>query len=231
MKIHRFYIGDKIELKHDFWLHDEEILMQWNKVLRFRPGQKIVLFDGERTDRLYEITEITIQEAHLKMSTDLNRRVPDKEVYLLWSLLKKDKNDWIIQKGTELGVSNFVPIISERCDRTDVSSGRIDRWRKISIEASEQSGRSDVPYIREPLNLSKALEEYNNKILLLVADEEGQKQEIENEQVGVLIGPEGGWSDSERQIFENMNIENINIGEFTLRAETAAVIAVSKLIK
>ncbi len=231
MKIHRFYVGDRIDLKHDFWLHDEELLLQWNKVLRFRSGQKIVLFDGERTDRLYEITEITAQEAHLKMTTDLNRKLPETEIYLLWSLLKKDKNDWIIQKGTELGVSNFVPIISERCDRTDVSSGRIERWRKISIEAAEQSGRSDVPYIREPLNLVKAIDEYSGKITLLVADEEGERQEVENKIVGVLIGPEGGWSDSERQIFEDKSIANINIGNFTLRAETAAIIAVSKLIK
>lgn len=231
MKIHRFFSGDKFELKHDFWLHDDEILRQWNKVLRFRKGQKVVLFDGERTDRLYEILEITNNEAHLKSITDIIRKLPKKEIYLLWSLLKKDKNDWVIQKGTELGVSNFVPIISERCDRSDVSSLRIERWRKVAVEASEQSGRSDVPYIREPLSLKKAIDEYRDLITLIVTDENANTEEISSDKIGILIGPEGGWSDDELADFENKGLAKINIGHFTLRAETAAVIAVGKLIQ
>lgn len=232
MKIHRFYIGDKFELKHDFWIHDKELINQWSRVLRFRGGQKIVLFDGERTDRLYEITEINNDEAHVKLVTDLNRKFPAVEVYLFWSLLKKDKNEWVIQKGTELGVSNFVPIISERCDRNEVSSSRVDRWRKIAIEASEQSGRSDIPFIREPIKLSKAIDEYKDKIVLIVANEDGNlSKEYDSDKIGVFVGPEGGWSNEELEIFDTNIIKKIKISDFTLRAETAAVTVIGKLLK
>ncbi|HSX47129.1 MAG TPA: RNA methyltransferase PUA domain-containing protein, partial [Patescibacteria group bacterium] len=104
MKLHRFYVPN-IELKHNFWLQNHAILHQWRNVLRFQAGQEVVLFDGQSEDRLYRIAELTEREAHLEYVTDMKRQIPAQEVYLLWSLLKKDKNDWVLQKGTELGVS------------------------------------------------------------------------------------------------------------------------------
>lgn len=146
MRVHRFFVGEDFKLKQDFWLHDEELLWQWNRVLRFSAGQNVVLFDGVTTDRLYEIVEISKTEAHLKLKTELEQNLPKIHIYLLWSLLKKDNNEHILQKCTELGVSNFVPIISERTIRTNFN---IDRAKKIIVEASEQCGRSDIPIVRE----------------------------------------------------------------------------------
>src|SRR4051812_275844 len=118
MKLHRFYTGPDLELKHDFWLHDERILNQWRKVLRFKAGQELILFDGIGEDRLYKLAELTEREAHLQLVTELKRQVPKKEIYLLWLLLKKDKNDWVLQKCTELGVSHFIPLLTERTEKT-----------------------------------------------------------------------------------------------------------------
>lgn len=237
MKLHRFYIGNNLELKHDFWLHDKGLIHQWRNVLRFKTNQQIVLFDGISEERLYKIVEFSDTEAHLQLVTELKRSVPNKEVYLLWSLLKKDKNDWVVQKCTELGVSHFLPILSERCERTDLSQNRIDRWKKIIIEASEQCGRSDIPTIREPMRLDTAIDELKNKVQLLVAEqsEESSEQWIvdkshEKNQIGVLIGPEGGWSDSEKELFKSNDLMNLNIHDFTLRAETAAIAAVTKIM-
>ena len=92
MKIHRFYTPE-IRLEHGFWLKDERLLHQWTKVLRFRIGQQVVLFNGLDTDRLYSITEINSNEAHLELVTDYSRKVPKKDIYLFWSVLKKDKNE------------------------------------------------------------------------------------------------------------------------------------------
>ena len=231
MKLHRFYSGEDIELRSDFWLHDPNLLGQWNRVLRFWPGQKIVLFDGKETDRLYEIEEINDKEVHLRLVTEMSRQTPKREVYLFWSLLKKDKNEWVLQKCTEIGVSNFVPIISDRCDKTDLSDSRLERWKKIVTEAAEQCGRSDIPEVRAPIKLITAIEEYHSKIKLLVCEQGEEGKFAENDKIGIFIGPEGGWSDSEKTIFDTRIIEKININDFTLRAETASVVTSAKLLQ
>jgi 16S rRNA (uracil1498-N3)-methyltransferase len=228
MRVHRFYTGSKLQLKKDFWLRDEALLWQWNKVLRFKSSQEIILFDGQQTDRLYKITELAKSEAHLEMVTELERNLPKRHIYLFWSLLKKDKNDWIVQKGTELGVSTFVPLLTERAVRDNFN---IERSKKIIIEASEQCGRSDIPNLRTPMHIQTALDEYGDKARLFICeqDQDSAYQLKEGEKVGIFIGPEGGWSETEKQLFQTRDLEHLAVHDFTLRAETAALAAVSKL--
>lgn len=225
MKIHRFYTNN-IELKHDFWLHDERLLHQWKNVLRFRDGQQVVLFDGLTHDRLYKIVEIKKNEAHLQHMTDFERKVPSKNIYLLWSLLKKDKNDWVLQKCTELGVSHFLPLLADRSEKTGFN---VERAEKIVIEAAEQCGRSDIPTVREPMQVATAIKQLEGKVPLLICEQGGDETYTNLENVGVLVGPEGGWSEAERQLFDELNIPHLHIHDFTLRAETASVSAVAKL--
>lgn len=227
MRVHRFYTGQKIKLKKDFWLHDEALLWQWNKVLRFRDGQEVILFDGEQTDRLYRIVEIKKTEAHLQMVTELARQLPARHVYLFWSLLKKDNNDLILQKCTELGVSNFVPLLTERSIRDNFN---IDRAHKIVQEASEQCGRSNIPHVRDPLHLSKAIEEYKDKLTFYVCHQ-GEGTKIKPVQkTGLLIGPEGGWSPEELKLFRDNTLPSAGVGQFVLRAETAAIVASARVV-
>lgn len=232
MRTHRFYTGPNIALKQDFWLHDEALLWQWNKVLRFREGQEVILFDGEQTERLYRIAAIAKTEAHLQMITELERVLPKQHLYLFWSLLKKDNNDHVLQKCTELGVSNFVPLLSERSIRTGFN---MDRAHKIVIEASEQCGRSNIPQVRDPIHLEKTLQEYKDKIKLLVCEANGLNASawsLEFDQpIGLLVGPEGGWSDKELKLFKDYGLSHITISNHTLRAETAAIVAAAKLLQ
>lgn len=235
MRIHRFYTGSEVELKHDFWVHDTRLVNQWRKVLRMTPGQELVLFDGVTHDRLYKLLEINEREAHLEHVTDFERKLPKRELYLLWALLKKDKNDWVLQKCTELGVSHFLPLLADRCERTDLSQNRLERWKKIVIEAAEQCGRSDIPNVRDPMHVKTALEELSGRIQIGAAEQEGLEFGAWNldfgRPVGILVGPEGGWSDAEKQLFNDNNLNHLNLHDFTLRAETAAVTAVSKLLQ
>ena len=227
MRHHRFYVPPQIELKHDFWLHDQRLVHQWQRVLRFRPGQEVVLFDGVRTERLYEIQALDEREAHLILRTDFVRQIPATKLYLLWSLLKKDKNDWVLQKATELGVSHFWPILADRSEKTGFN---LERAEKILIEAAEQCGRSDIPTVREPMHLTHALAELDGTPVF-VCEQGGQRPDlIHLEELGLLIGPEGGWSDAERQLFVDADVSHIALGEFTLRAETAAVVAAAQLV-
>ena len=228
MRLHRFYVGDEVELKHDFWLHDQRLIKQWSKVLRFRPGQDVVLFNDTH-ERLYRITEISDSEAHLNHVTDFERKLPKRNVYLLWALLKKDKNDWVLQKCTELGVSHFIPLLTERTEKTGFDT---ERAQKIIIEAAEQCGRSDIPTVREPMTLDGAINNFDGKVPLLVCEQSGGEESwTDLENIGVFIGPEGGWSDREKHIFETSHIAVLAIHDFTLRAETAAITAASKLLQ
>ncbi len=227
MKIHRFYTPS-LMLDHSLWVRESELLHQWTKVLRFRPGQEVVLFDGVQHDKLYKITEITKNEVHLEYMTDYQRRLPSKNVYLFWSLLKKDKNDWVLQKGTELGVSHFVPLLADRSEKTGFN---IERAKKIVIEAAEQCERSDIPAIRDAMHVAKAIEQYKDKATLYICEQGSESTHIDSENIGVLIGPEGGWSDAEKQLFADQNISHLPLHDFTLRAETAAISAVLKVLQ
>ena len=225
-------------------MKDERLFHQWTKVLRFEVGREVALFNDQKEERLYRIVKFGDDAVHVNLITELVPKVPEKEIYLCFSLLKKDKNDWVLQKGTELGVRHFIPLLT---DRTEKMSFDIDRAEKIVIEASEQCGRSDIPSIREPLRVATLIEELQGASLLqggtlsskqvvdLLVAEQGRPLKSQTlslkpqNAVGVLIGPEGGWSDSEKQLFKDKNLEHLALSEFTLRAETAAIIAATLL--
>ena len=231
MKLHRFYVADT-ELTQDFWLQDGGLYHQWTKVLRFEVGREIVLFNDQSQERLYRIAKFGDNAIHLELITEMESKTPNKEIYLCFSLLKKDKNDWVLQKCTELGVSHFIPIISERTEKTGFD---VERAEKIVIEASEQCGRSDIPRIREPITVEKVIDELSGKVELLVAEQSSLSHSSSinpqsSRPMGVLVGPEGGWTDSEKQLFTDKGLKHLALSDFTLRAETACIVASNLLV-
>lgn len=235
MKVHRFYIGDlhtkrgPVELRQHIWVHDAQLLNQWLKVLRLKAGDQLELFDDSTATKLYEIDKVEEQSVGLTLITEIKPTLPKKHLYLFWCLLKKDNNDLVLQKCTELGVRNFVPIISNRTEKTGFDEARA---RRIVIEAAEQCGRSDIPKIREPISLGEALDEYNSKVTLFFADMDGREAiETTSQPIGVFIGPEGGWSETEKQLLTESKVTPLNLHILTLRAETAAITAVNRLLQ
>lgn len=246
MRLHRFYVSPELTaLDHTIWIRDERLRNQWLKVLRYREGDQVVLFDSVAQERLYKFIQVEQDAIKLELVTEFERKFPAKHVYLFFSLLKKDKNDWVLQKCTELGVRNFVPILAERSVKTGFN---LERAEKIVIEAAEQCGRSDIPHIRDPVLIEIALAEYKNKATLFVAEESlefrgsstevgGKKDPLNSKletrdseiPIGVFIGPEGGWTDTELALFKEADAGHFHLGNLTLRAETAAVAAVTKL--
>lgn len=233
MKLHRFYVGERWErdIQHfgheRCWVQDKELLHQWHKVLRFKVSDEVALFDGD-SEVLYRITEIKKDETALVKITDLKPKSPPRHLLLAWSLLKKYKNDWVLQKATEIGVTHFVPLESARSEKTGFN---IERANKIVIEAAEQCGRIDIPQIDDAHSLISMVHTYKDAYQLLVCNEQADKvSKIEGENIGILIGPEGGWSDTELAVLEKENIQKISLGDLTLRAETAAVVAATKIL-
>lgn len=223
MKLHRFYVGDRDARAHTLSIDDAALVSQWTRVLRFAPGHQIALFDAAGKESLYEVTHCAKRAVDLTRVAERPSRHPDHEVTLLFALLKKDKVEWVIQKGVELGVTRFAPIISARTEKTGFN---LPRARMIAIEAAEQCGRSDIPEICDPLPLDAAIVTHRPNMELVVAEETADRMlHVSKRPIGILVGPEGGWSDEEKDLFRQAEIETVAIAPFTLRAETACIAA------
>ncbi len=227
MKIHRFYVpnlGDERNL----WFNNPSLVHQWLRVLRFRIGQQLTLFDGRERDYLFSIVDIASDNVRLQLVKKNKLLVPKKDIYLLWSLLKKDKNEWVLQKCTEIGINHFVPIITNRTEKTGLDS---DRAHRIIIEAAEQCGRSNVPTIHHPIGLLEAINQYAGHIKLYACEQGSNPTIPSSGSYGIIIGPEGGWTEIEKLIFNSNKIEYMSVNDLTLRAETASIVASSKLLQ
>lgn len=173
MKLHRFYIGSRLNrnIQHfgdeRMWVQDEQLRHQWERVLKFHVGEDVGLFDDDR-EFIYKISDIKPDEISLEKVTETHPKKPDKEILLAWSLLKKDNNDLVLQKATELGAKRLVPIIAERSEKTGFDEKRATR---IVIEASEQCGRADIPEIDEPMSTVDCIGKYGHHYIFFAADE------------------------------------------------------------
>jgi 16S rRNA (uracil1498-N3)-methyltransferase len=218
MKLHRFYIGGvhdkwgKIKLEHSFWVHDKQLLNQWLSALQLKVGERLVLFD-DNEERLYKITKIEDPySVQLELVTEEERVLPDKHIYLFWPLLDDDKNDYILQKGTELGVRNFIPILLDKTVKTDFD---IERTKRTIIEAVEQCGRTDIPDVREPISLNETIKEYGELPLFIYKKGEENVDISKLDKFGILISPEGVWSDKDRQIFVDNDLSYLDMPDYT----------------
>ncbi|MDP3962360.1 MAG: RsmE family RNA methyltransferase [bacterium] len=235
MKTHRFYVSETIRNTNQVRIVSAEVVDQTMRVLKIKPGREIIIFDNTGFD--YEVVIIgydnyTILGEIKKKS--VNKVLPKIEVHLFASIVKKSNFEWIVEKATELGVSSITPIISARSEKKDLN---MERLKKISIEASEQSGRGTLPTINEIMDFedSLACAKEKNGAMLVAFHTEGEALKNEDlqgdgETVSAFVGPEGGWTPEEIEMFHKNNILVRNMGPQVLRAETAVVAALSKLV-
>lgn len=227
MKLQRF-IGNFDFSKSLVQIKDKELVNQIKNVLRFRQGFEFLLGDGKLSEARVKISKIAddLIEAEV-IEVSKNKNEPLKQVILYCAILKRENFEIIAQKATEVGVKEIVPIISARTIKLNLSQ---ERLKKIIKEAAEQSGRGMVPVLRPPAEFKKALDMTKSNDLNLFFDSSGQEQEVEfgqAEEIGIFIGPEGGWESKELELIRRQgnNFKIISLGKLTLRAETAAIIA------
>jgi 16S rRNA (uracil1498-N3)-methyltransferase len=151
------------------------------------------------------------------------------QLTLLLAIFKFDRWEWAIEKCTELGVTRIVPVIARRTDSHLVaaSAKRVERWRRIAVQASEQSRRASPPEIADPIKLREAMAlPAGLKIVLSEAEEQSQFRDIQpTGEVLLAIGPEGGWTEDELELLQKNGWLSASLGPTILRAETAAMAA------
>ncbi|MBI2024370.1 16S rRNA (uracil(1498)-N(3))-methyltransferase [Candidatus Giovannonibacteria bacterium] len=225
--IHRFFIGNEIGEQTEILL-PKEIDRQISGVLRMKSGERITVFDGSGNDFISEYSGKGKAKVLEKIP---NRRDPERKIYLFPSLLKKDKMEWVFQKGTELGVYEFCPVLSERSVKKDFN---LERAQKIIKEAAEQCGRAFVPAINSSMDFSEALEFVQEKRFRgLIADVNSKRhifESLKEPHMALFIGPEGGWTEKELAEAKEYGFQNISLGKLNLRAETASIVGSAFLV-
>ena len=199
------------------------------KVMRIKKGDNFNLFN-ENGEWVAHFESIKSGFINFRLGKQIRSKEHKNELWLAFSPIKSNFFNFMIQKSTELGVTNFIPIIFER---TVVRKINLDRLRKIVIEASEQSNRINIPIIEEPITLVKFLNKNREKINLIFTDLNSKITKLDKNKLltksnCIIIGPEGDFSELERvEICKFKDIYKLNLGKNILRSETAAISAIS----
>jgi 16S rRNA (uracil1498-N3)-methyltransferase len=200
------------------------------RVLRVESGQRYEISDN-RNVYLAEIETARREHVAFRTLEKLPSPAPTVRLILCAALIKFDHFEWMIEKATELGVSEIVPVETIRSERglERAAHKRVERWRRIALEASQQARRAFLPEVSEPESLPDVLaREATCKFALdenPAAPLSAALPSIRNQQdsVAMLIGPEGGWTDGERSQFIAAHWTPVSLGPLILRAETAAL--------
>jgi 16S rRNA (uracil1498-N3)-methyltransferase len=203
-------------------------------VMRIGEGESIYCLDGASGEYACEIKLAGKKFCELEVIDKVRGFKPSPDIWMLFSPIKKDNTDLIIQKSTELGVRRIVPTISLRTISEKI---RKDRFVAQSIEAAEQCRRLDLPQISDAVTLTKLLQEWSGSRILFFMDESGNGKDINaafgdpelaGKPAAILVGPEGGFSQDEFSLLRRQSFARaVTLGKRILRAETAAIAALS----
>lgn len=204
------------------------------RVLRARPGDTLVVFDGQGNEWNAEVIETGRERTTLRVGARRPALPPPVRVTLLQAMARGERMDWIVQKTCELGVARIVPVLTSRVvPRGPASSPRRARWQKIAQEAARQSGRADVPAVDEAVSLADAVAAADPQDLRLLLWEQSRGQPLRlalppsPRATTLLVGPEGGFAEEEVAAAEAAGFTAVTLGPRILRVETAAIVAVT----
>lgn len=203
------------------------------RVLRAEPGQVFDVVAGGFLHRA-EVAKVNDAEVRFLLHEEQEGEAA-LPVRLLLAVFKFDHLEWAIEKATELGAARISPVIARRTEKhlAQAAAKRVDRWRRIVREASQQSRRTDVPEIDDPASLKDVLRSVEEPVKLLLAETEEEHslraalQSAAYGAVALAIGPEGGWTADEMEQFRAAGWQHVTLGPRILRAETAAIAALA----
>ena len=241
--MHRFYV----EVSD---IHNDKIIICGNdvnhikNVLRLGSGDEIVICDGQGMDYYCIIDQVSKEEviAKIEEKCESNTELKSK-IYLFQGLPKKDKMELIVQKAVELGAYEIIPVNMKRTivkiDNDKKEKARVSRWQTIANEASKQSRRGILPKVHGLISYKEALSMVKDMDIVLLPYEMAEDMSytrkvlsnVKNTKtIGVFIGPEGGFDDSEIELAKEQGIQIITLGSRILRTETAGLAVLSMLV-
>jgi 16S rRNA (uracil1498-N3)-methyltransferase len=222
---------------------DAPLAQRLMKVLRLRAGDEITLFDGSGGEARARIDALAARGgAAAVLGRFAGVPEPRVRVHLYQAISKGERFDWLVEKGTEVGVAAFTPLIGARSVVRTGEGARLDRWRRIAIEAAEQCGRSAVPPVDAPLEFDDALSRADGILLLPY---EGATEDAPSIQraidenidalfalsaVSIFVGPEGGLEVAEVERARAAGASIVTLGPRVLRAETAGLVAATLVL-
>ena len=209
------------------------------RVLRAQPGIEADVVAGGRVFHA-QVAAVSPAEIRFNLIAELEAD-PALPVTLAMTVFKFDRMEWALEKATELGVAGIAPMIARRTEKhlAEAAAKRAERWRRIVHEASQQARRSDVPVIHEPVALAERVRAASKATRIVLAEQERTttlRTAIEEAMAGagtempvleIAIGPEGGWAPEEEALFDANGWRAVSLGPRILRAETAAIAALS----
>jgi 16S rRNA (uracil1498-N3)-methyltransferase len=203
------------------------------RVLRVEAGQTFEITDNHRV-WLATVETARKDMVRFRVTEEIDAGPPLPEVTLYLALIKFERFEWAVEKAVELGVTRLVPVNAARSDRGlfEGAQKRVERWRRIAHEASEQSRRLSVPEIAGPAKMTEALKD--SAPHRFWCDERPGAPGLGSafhpqagDSTALIIGPEGGWTDPERTQFETAGWQGVSLGPLVLRAETAVCAALA----
>ncbi len=242
--MNRFFVDTKniLEEQNYIFIDNVEDNKHISKVLRLTEGDCIEVCDGHNNEYITKIQTISKSKVDLSiLEKKLSETEPNIKVTLFQSIPKSDKMEMIIQKVTELGIFNVFPVISKRTIiklNGKNEQKKIERWRRIAIEAAKQCKRGIIPDINTPITFEQMLESVYQYDLVIIPYEKEKGQGFKNllksngclKKIAIVIGPEGGFDDQEILTARKAGAVPVTLGPRILRTETAGFVALSILM-
>ncbi len=239
--MHHFFVPPECIVEDNVTL-PVDVASQLSRVLRARLGDEIVVLDDSGTEYLVQLSAIDRNSASgIVISKSKSQGEPSVFITLYQGILKADRFEYMLQKGSELGITSFVPV---NCHRTisqnKPSDSRYTRWRKIITEAAEQSGRGRLPVLQEIVNFDSACEKATGVSLMPWEGEKATSLKSSltyvasgtdaHSSINIFIGPEGGFTTEEVEFAKKNRITLVTLGPRILRAETAGIVTAAAIL-
>lgn len=232
--MNRFYVETTLDLDTEIAL-PESVFHHWIRVLRGQVNQQAIFFNSQGGEYTVTLKQINKKDAIVSIDHfNPDDRTPHFKAMLGQVMSKGDRMDYAIQKATELGVHSIQLLTSERCEmrlKYERDQKKLDHWRAVAVAACEQCGMNRVPEILAPISLAEWFASSLPETRLVLAPEKQQTNVLKQAkpEIALLIGPEGGLSESEILHANQSGFINWCIGNRVLRTETAPVVALSIL--
>ena len=231
-----FFVNSQNINDNTISITDKDTYKHIARALRVKKGEKLLLIDENQIQYETVVADVTTSEVIVKIENSYksSRSLP-LGLYLAQSPLRSDAQSFVVEKATELGVKGVYPVCSDNCALSkEIIAKKIDKWQRIMFEASKQCERADIPTCFPQDTFENLIKKFDRIIVFCERIASKTLKDIKpikkGENVLVIIGPEGGFSEREFKLFEEYGLDMLTLGNLILKAETAVTVALGNII-